>query len=64
MMTTDDKLKTLAKWSRQYKAGIRELVDSGKVDADELVEAAELELDEVDEVQVKRRNVRKLARTF
>jgi len=35
-LTTEAKLKTLATWSRQYKAGVREVVESGEVDADEL----------------------------
>ena len=66
-MTTDDKILALAKLSRQYQAGVRDLVESGEVDADDLdalVEDAEVELDAADEVQTKRRKVRKLARTF
>ena len=66
-MTTDDKILALAKLSRQYQAGVRDLVESGEVDADDLdalVEDAEVELDAAVEVQTKRRKVRKLARTF
>ncbi len=66
-MTTEAKIKQLAQWSRQYQAGVRQLVEAGDVDADELddlVADAEAQLDEADEVQSKRRKVRKLARTF
>jgi len=66
-MTTDDKILALAKISRQYQAGVRDLVESGDVDADELddlVADAELELDAADEVKGKRRRVKALARTF
>ncbi len=66
-LTTEDKIKQLAKLSRQYKAGVRDLVEAGDVDADELddlVADAELELDEADEVKGKRRKVKALVRTF
>ncbi len=66
-MTTDDKILALAKLSRQYQTGVRDLVESGEVAAeelDDLVSDAEAQLDEADEVQSKRRKVRKLARTF
>jgi len=66
-MTTEAKITQLAKLSRQYKAGVRDLVEAGDVDADELddlVADAELELDEADEVKGKRRKVKALVRTF
>ncbi len=66
-MTTDDKILALTKLSRQYKAGVRDLVESGEVEADELdelVEGAELELEQEDEVKGKRRKVKALVRTF
>lgn len=66
-ITTEAKIMQLAKLSRQYQAGVRDLVDSGEVEADDLdalVEDAEAELDEADEVKGKRRRVKALARTF
>ncbi len=66
-LTTENKITQLAKLSRQYKAGVRELVEAGDVDADDLddlVADAEAELEQGDEVRAKKRNVRKLARTF
>jgi len=66
-LTTDDKILALAKLSRQYQAGVRQLVESGDVDAeelDDLVADAEAQLDAADEVKGKRRRVKALARTF
>lgn len=66
-MTTEAKITQLAQLSRKYKAGVRQLVESGDVAAeelDDLVADAELELEQADEVKSQRRRVKALARTF